>query len=260
MLPPLRPLLRPLLRAGARRFSPRSIATSAKPQFKPRHLLLASAFVVTVAGTSIYTTKKLLPMSDPILSTPAPAPGSPEELRILQEIEEKANNMGIVKSLRANKDFVERTAWEGFSEEEKTKKFTAGVLKGSRGIAWNRIWFNERDGSSVSVVALGGGLCGFPGVVHGGVLATMMDEAFGRTAMESFPGRNGVTARLSVDYKRPTLQGGFVIIRTWLVESNGRKATVKGQIEDEAGNISVLGEGLFVVPKGWQLDGMPEGF
>lgn len=35
--------------------------------------------------------------------------------------------------------------------------------------------------SAVFIIHVGGGLCGHEGVVHGGLLATILDEALGRT-------------------------------------------------------------------------------
>lgn len=51
---------------------------------------------------------------------------------------------------------------------------------------------------------VGPALCGFPGVVHGGITATIIDEALGRLAAAALgDGRRPVTANLKILYKKP---------------------------------------------------------
>ncbi|BGP43018.1 hypothetical protein JCM10449v2_007033 [Rhodotorula kratochvilovae] len=102
---------------------------------------------------------------------------------------------------------------------------------------------------SVLVVHVGGGLCGHEGVVHGGLLATVMDEAMGRTALLNLPTNIGVTATLTMKYKKPTFANQYLVIRTTLTERKGRKAWVQGRIENTEGETLVEAESLFVEPK-----------
>jgi acyl-coenzyme A thioesterase PaaI-like protein len=39
-------------------------------------------------------------------------------------------------------------------------------------------------------------MAGWPGVTHGGVTATVLDEILGRVALRQFPSMTGVTANL----------------------------------------------------------------
>lgn len=56
------------------------------------------------------------------------------------------------------------------------------TLRGPGKFAVPPLVFTTKDKrESVLVVHVGGGLCGHEGVVHGGLLATVMDEALGRT-------------------------------------------------------------------------------
>ncbi|GAA6049216.1 hypothetical protein JCM3770_003315 [Rhodotorula araucariae] len=102
---------------------------------------------------------------------------------------------------------------------------------------------------SVLVVHVGGGMCGHEGVVHGGLLATVMDEAMGRTALLNLPTNIGVTATLTMKYKKPTFANQYLVIRTTLTEQKGRKAWVKGRIENTEGETLVEAESLFVEPR-----------
>ncbi|GAA5853543.1 hypothetical protein JCM9279_001308 [Rhodotorula babjevae] len=102
---------------------------------------------------------------------------------------------------------------------------------------------------SVLVVHVGDGLCGHEGVVHGGLLATVLDEAMGRTALLNLPSNIGVTATLGMKYKKPTFANQYIVVRTSLVKQQGRKAWVQGRIEDAEGTTLVEAECLFVEPK-----------
>ncbi|BGO95129.1 hypothetical protein JCM10020v2_006838 [Rhodotorula toruloides] len=76
-----------------------------------------------------------------------------------------------------------------------------------------------------------------------------MDEALGRTALLNLPTNIGVTATLTMKYKKPTFANQYLVIRTELVEQKGRKAWVKGKIESTDGETLVEAEALFVEPR-----------
>jgi len=98
-------------------------------------------------------------------------------------------------------------------------------------------------------VHVGRGLCGHDGNVHGGLLATLMDESLGRQAIVNLPERVAVTVNLNIDYKAPTKADQFIVIRTQLDEVKGRKAVVSGTIEDLEGTLLVKAKAVFVQPK-----------
>lgn len=59
---------------------------------------------------------------------------------------------------------------------------SAYTLRGPGKFAVPPLVFTSRDKrEAVFVLHVGGGLCGHEGIVHGGVLATVLDEAMGRT-------------------------------------------------------------------------------
>jgi acyl-coenzyme A thioesterase PaaI-like protein len=118
-----------------------------------------------------------------------------------------------------------------------------------------RIFWNEKDQECVVVLYFGHGLDGWLSIVHGGALATVIDEALGRVALRSLPARTGVTANLNVTYRAPVSTGEFYSIHARLDEerSTERKAYVHGQIRSMTGKLCVEGSGLFVVPKNLPL-------
>jgi len=60
-------------------------------------------------------------------------------------------------------------------------------------------------------VRFGSKACGHPRIVHGGALASILDDALGTLFLAS--GRNGFTANLSVDYRKPLPAGTDVCVR-----------------------------------------------
>lgn len=60
-----------------------------------------------------------------------------------------------------------------------------------------------------------------------------------RTAFMNLPSKVGVTATLTVNYKAPTKANTFIVLRTKLVDVQGRKARVQGRIEDLDGKVLV---------------------
>lgn len=69
------------------------------------------------------------------------------------------------------------------------------------------------------------------GIVHGGMLATLMDESMGRCGLAALPGKIGYTANLKVDYRKPVKAGSYVVVRAEVVRLEGRKVWVRGRIE-----------------------------
>lgn len=181
--------------------------------------------------------------------------------------ERAADNNRIVKSLRGNPDYEEVRPWGSLTDEQRKTNLTTGLLAGNGKIQYNRVWMNKNDGSTVLVLGLGRKLTGYPETIHGGLIATITDEALGRTALNVLPTRNVVTAKLTLTYKRPAiaqrpseLRPGpreFMVLRTRVVEYTDRKAIVQGRMEDGEGRTLVESDAVFVVPKVWKLAELP---
>jgi len=107
---------------------------------------------------------------------------------------------------------------------------------------------------------------GYPGVVHGGVVAAMLDEVAGRAHMGGHPPRFMYTAKLSIKYRKnvPTCQPLRIIGRAG--PSRERTAVSSGQIIGPDGDVLAEAEVVLVnVPDevvnsvdlealGWKVD------
>ncbi len=78
---------------------------------------------------------------------------------------------------------------------------------------------------------------GFPGVVHGGICAAILDEVGCRTMMIGAPDRFGMTAKLELRYREPVPQGVPLKAIGRLVKDRGRLVTAEAAIQTLEGRI-----------------------
>lgn len=92
---------------------------------------------------------------------------------------------------------------------------------------------------------LGAEYQGGPGFLHGGIIATLLDEAMGK--VNRFSDVRAVTAELKVEYRRPVPVEADIVVEAWQAERNGRSLVHHGEIRDAAGRLLAKGIGRFVV-------------
>lgn len=148
---------------------------------------------------------------------------------------------------------------------------------------------------SVTLIELGPALCGYPGVIHGGISATILDEAMGRLATAALVGPKGhdadgdggerpVTARLEMRYLKPVKvekvverepempwleerSGALVKVEAWVercekergkvwVAAEVRGESLEGRVRGEV--VLVEAQALFVVPRGYKPEKIVE--
>lgn len=87
---------------------------------------------------------------------------------------------------------------------------------------------------------------GFPGVVHGGIVAAMLDEVCGRVHMGDDPPRFMYTARLEVRYRKNVpVEQPLRVVGTAL-KSKSRTATSTGVIYGPEGEVLAEADALLV--------------
>ena len=86
---------------------------------------------------------------------------------------------------------------------------------------------------------------GWEGVAHGGIVSTILDEVMTWSLIER--DRWGVTARLTVAFKRPLMIGRRIRAEGRVVEDRRRLVTTAGSVVDaETGDELASAEGTFV--------------
>jgi len=102
------------------------------------------------------------------------------------------------------------------------------------------------DGRAEGRVTLGKAHEGPPGLVHGGVVATLLDHVLARAVRAA--GRGGLTATLTVTYRRPVQLGVPLRVTGEIATVDGRRTTAVGRLvaEDQPDRVLAEAEGLFV--------------
>jgi acyl-coenzyme A thioesterase PaaI-like protein len=87
---------------------------------------------------------------------------------------------------------------------------------------------------------------GYPGVVHGGIVAAMLDEVTGRVHMGGDPPRFMFTAKLCVQYRKNVPVGKALRIVGHAGKSRERSALATGEIFGPDGDLLAEAEALMV--------------
>ena len=85
---------------------------------------------------------------------------------------------------------------------------------------------------------------GGTGFLHGGIIATLLDEVMGK--VNRFRGVHAVTAELKVEYLKPVPVDEDLVIEGWEIEKKGRNLFHTGEIRDASGVLLARGSGRFV--------------
>ncbi|KAI0097335.1 thioesterase superfamily protein [Nemania sp. FL0031] len=109
----------------------------------------------------------------------------------------------------------------------------------------------QRVNEVKAFLTLGSGLNGYPNVCHGGLVATILDEATGmlipiNQERKGIPSGTYMTAYLNTSFIKPVPTPMTILARTRLTKVEGRKLFIQGTIEDETGAILVRADALYV--------------
>jgi hypothetical protein len=181
---------RPLLR---RLYS--TFTSQAAPPSSPHRRSFLLPGILTASLIS-YTLGSIYPPQPIQLLFPRPAPpppsdaDSPSSLAYTRELEDTLQSLPLLQQLRttssqqqqnAAEEWYETRPYSDFPEERRVNHLTAGVLRGPGKLALRPLMRARKDEKeAVAFVHIGRALCGYDGIVHGGLLATLLDESLGR--------------------------------------------------------------------------------
>ena len=109
-----------------------------------------------------------------------------------------------------------------------------------------KLAFEKVDGAVRSRTAIARKYAGYRDFAHGGIVATMLDEAMG-WAMLHLAGKHGVTKTLSVHYRRPVLVERAIVLSARVITNEVSNITLEARIEDERGRLLATAEGHWAV-------------
>lgn len=176
-----------LLRAarGSRLFS------TSRPPPPSRPGVIRTFLLVSTFSLGAYTAGALFPHPYFTFIAPRPAPGpprdpdSPASLAYTADLERTLQSLPLLQSLRTASDaddWYEVRPYQNFPEERRVNNLSAGALRGPGKLALMPMVRAKWDETEAVVIThVGRGLCGHDGIVHGGLLATLLDESLART-------------------------------------------------------------------------------
>jgi len=92
---------------------------------------------------------------------------------------------------------------------------------------------------------------GWRGILHGGIISTLLDEALAH-AVGGAEGGGGaseaVTAELTVRFKKPVSIGSKIILSGWVEKDNGKIVEASSELTDETGLVLASARGKLVRP------------
>ena len=96
---------------------------------------------------------------------------------------------------------------------------------------------------------------GWEAVAHGGIVCTILDEVMAWAVIGR--GTWGVTARLSVVFRRPIPTGRRIRAEGWVVQQDRRAVRAEGRVLDPAtGTVFATGESTFIAVPENQLEAL----
>ena len=85
---------------------------------------------------------------------------------------------------------------------------------------------------------------GATGFAHGGLIATLLDEAMAKT--NGLGGIRAVTLRLQVSYRKLVPVEREIHLRAWRTSRRGRKLYLRSEIRDSENHLLAEAKGLFL--------------
>lgn len=107
-------------------------------------------------------------------------------------------------------------------------------------------FYKEEDGSVVVNYTVPDRYQGYPGVVHGGIVTTMLDEILGRVSAVDAPNRFMFTAKLTTRYRHPVPTEKPLRMVGRIIKDRGRIIESKAELFGPDGELLAEAEGLMV--------------
>ncbi len=178
---------------GSRRFLSSASSTSSGPSRGLRTLrffALAATLGSTAYTVGAFYPPPLLTYIAPRTAPPPPDPDHPESQAYVAALEGQLQKLPILLKHREDEDpkaWYETRPYGSIPEDRRANNLTAGALRGPGRLAllpFVRARVDESE--ALVIVHVGRGLCGHDGIVHGGLLATLLDETLARTVSTLF--------------------------------------------------------------------------
>jgi uncharacterized protein (TIGR00369 family) len=108
-----------------------------------------------------------------------------------------------------------------------------------------RFWFSEQG--CFTKCTIPDHFCGIDGLVHGGILATLMDEV-GEWSIISRLGLFGITREISIRYLKPVPTNTELLVEGQIVSHDDRNGVLRGTIRSADGTLLAESESKWIFP------------
>lgn len=108
-----------------------------------------------------------------------------------------------------------------------------------------QLWYTEKGCKSYYTISKE--FCGFKGITHGGIVATLLDEVAAWTIITHLF-KIGVTLQANVRYLEPVRTDEEVIIEGEIIENNEERVTVMTKILSKNGSVLAEAESKWLMP------------
>jgi len=134
--------------------------------------------------------------------------------------------------------------------ERQRSSRTCFVCGRQNDVSLRATWYNDIEAQKVrSTLTIPEHFNGYPGVVHGGIVATLLDETAGRALLlDGDDSLLMVTLRLEVKYRLPTPTGQPVSLAGWVVQRSKARARVAAELRLQDGSVAAQAEAVVVRP------------
>ena len=86
---------------------------------------------------------------------------------------------------------------------------------------------------------------GYAEIIHGGIIATLLDEVMGKLAFEL--GINAVTAKLSVRFQKPVGLNDKLLVKGQITEETSRIVYAKAEARFENGSLAAEADSKLII-------------
>ncbi len=105
---------------------------------------------------------------------------------------------------------------------------------------------HDENGTVYAAVTVPDQFQGYPGTVHGGIVASLLDEVSMRAAMVEDPNAFKVTARMTLRYRKRVPTGEPLQLIGWMEQEGSRASKATGEIRLQDGSLGAEVESLMV--------------
>jgi len=108
------------------------------------------------------------------------------------------------------------------------------------------IWYSNEE--CISFYKIPSEYCGFKGLTHGGIIATLLDEIAAWTIITNLF-QVGITIRASIQYVKPVPTDTEILIKGKVICQKNEKVKIESILSSPNGNLLAKAESEWIVPK-----------